>query len=74
MNNCIGFIYYTKIAMKSPGGFGSNHRSCYSGHKRFYCLIYRTIDTPYGPILNLYEPKVGRRHDLTQYSQRNLEI
>ena len=65
LQNCIGFIDCTKIAMVLPGGPASNQRSFYNGHKRYHCLIYQTISTP--------DPEVGRRHDLTLYRQSNLD-
>ena len=65
LDSCVGFIDCTKIQMSRPGGHRSIQRSCYSGHKRFHCLIYQTVTTLDGIIFNLYGPEVGRRHDLT---------
>jgi len=59
--------------MSRPGGAGANQWTCYSGHKRFYCLIYQTVTTPDGLMFYLYGPEVGCRHDMTLYRQRNLD-
>ena len=73
LDSCVGFIACTKIKMTRPGGHGGLQRSCYSGHKRFHCLIYHTVTTPDGLLFNLYGPKVGRRHDLTLLRQNRLQ-
>lgn len=70
---CVGFIDCTKIRMSRPGGHGSMQRSCYSGHKRFHCLIYQTITTPDGLMFALFGPELGRRHDLTLYRESGWE-
>lgn len=71
--NCVGFIDCTKIEMSRPGGPGVNQRACYSGHKRFHCLIYQTITTPDGLIFHMHGPEMGRRHDLTLYRQSGMD-
>jgi len=73
LDNLVGFIDCTKIQMSRPGGVGANQRTCYSGHKRFHCLIYQTVTTPDGLMFYLYGPEVGRRHDMTLYRQSNLD-
>ena len=73
LDSCVGFIDCTKINISRPGGSGANQRSCYSGHKRFHCLIYQTITTPDGLIFSLYGPQVGRRHDLTLLRESGIE-
>lgn len=70
---CVGFVDSTKIQMSRPGGPSANQRSCYSGHKRFHCLMYQTITTPDGIIFHMFGPEVGRRHDITLYRQSNLD-
>lgn len=67
LDNCIGFIDCTRIAMCRPGGRGHLQRTVYSGHKRLLCLIYQTITTPDGLMFFMYGPEVGRRHDMTLY-------
>lgn len=39
--------------------------SVYSGHKRFYCLIYLTMTTPDGLNFGFYGPEVRISHDKT---------
>eukprot|EP00171_Calliarthron_tuberculosum_P007558 IDg7558t1 len=73
LDNCVGFIDCTKIQMSRPGGSGAIQRSCFSGHKRFHCLVYQTVTTPDGLMFNLYGPEVGRRHDMTLYRESNLD-
>lgn len=73
LENCVGFIDCTKIQMSRPGGSGAIQRSCFSGHKRFHCLVYQTVTTPDGLMFNLYGPEVGRRHDMTLYRESNLD-
>ena len=72
LDSCVGFIDCTKIQMCRPGGHGSIQRSCYSGHKRYHCLIYQTLTTPDGLIFHMYGPEVGRRHDLTLLRESGL--
>ena len=64
----MGCLDCTRIAICRPGGENANQRSVYSGHKRIHCLMYQTITTPDGLIYSLYGPEVGRRHDLTLYT------
>ena len=73
LDSFVGFIDCTKIKMTRPGGHGGLQRSCYSGHKRFHCLIYQAVTTPDGLLFNLYGPEVGRRHDLTLLRQSGLQ-
>ena len=73
LTHCVGFIECTKIEMCRPGGPGVNQRACYSGHKRFHCLIYQTITTPDGLIFHMYVPEAGRRHDLTLYRESGMD-
>lgn len=47
--------------MARPGGMSTVRRSCYSGHKRFYCFMYQTITTLDGLIFHMFGP-VGGRH------------
>lgn len=63
--DCVGFLDCTKIQMKRPGGGQIFQRSCFSGHKRFHCLIYQTLSTPDGLVFSLFGSLAGRRHDLT---------
>lgn len=72
LDNCVGFIDCTKIAMARPGGHGTLQRSTYSGHKRIHCLIYQTMTTPDGLMFYMYGPEVGRRHDMTLYRESRL--
>lgn len=72
LNNCVGFIDCTRIAMCRPGGRSVLQRSTYSGHKRIHCLIYQTITTPDGLMFYMYGPEVGRRHDMTLYRQSGI--
>lgn len=62
LKNIAGFIDCPKIQMSRPGGSGA---PCYSGHKRFICLIYQSVTIPDGLMYHLYGPEVGRRHDMT---------
>ena len=73
LDSCVGFIDCTKIQMSRPGGHSSLQRSCYSGHKRFHCLMYQTVSTPERLIFHLYGPEVGRRHDLTLLRESKLQ-
>lgn len=72
MPNFIGFIDCTKIEITIPGGPGFNKRACYSGHKRFHCLIYQTITTPDGLIFHLFGPEAGKLLDITLYRQSGM--
>ena len=72
LENCVGFINYTRIQMCRPGGENAMQRSVYSGHKRLHCLIYQTITSPDDLIFSMYGPKVGRRHDMTLYRQSKI--
>jgi len=72
LENCVGFIDCSRIAICRPGGVGANQRSVYSGHKRFHCFIYQTITTPDGLIFHLYGPEEGRRHDPTLYHNSDM--
>lgn len=72
LDNCVGFIDCTKIAMARPGGHGALQRASYSGHKRMHCLIYQTVTTPDGLMFYMYGPEVGRRHDMTLYRESRL--
>ena len=74
LENCIGFLDCTKIQNSRPGGAAINQRVCYSGHKRFHCLIYQTVTTPDGLMFYLYGPEVGRRHDMTLYRESGLDV
>ena len=65
LDSCVGFIDCTKIRMTRLGGSNRNQRACYSGHKRFHCLVYQTISTSDGLIFSLYGPEEGRKHDMT---------
>ena len=65
LDSCVGFIDCTKIMMTRPGGSNRDQRACYSGHKRFHCLVYQTITTPDGLLFSLYGPEESRRHDMT---------
>lgn len=69
LDNCVGFIDCTKIAMARPGGHGALQRALCSRQKRMRCLIYQTVTTPDGLMLYMYGPEVGRRHDLTLYRE-----
>ena len=73
LDSCVGFIDCTKIQMSRPGGHSSLQRSCYSGHKRFHCLMYQTETTPDGLIFHLYGLEVGGRHDLTLLRESKLQ-
>lgn len=73
LDSFVGFIDRTKIQMLRPGGHGSIQRSCYYGHKRFYCMIHQTVTTPDGAILNLYGPVVGRRPEITLLRDSKLQ-
>ena len=73
LDSCVGFIDSSKIQMSRPSGHSSLQRSCYSGHKRFHCLMYQTVTTPDGRILHLYGPEVGRPHDLTLLRESRLQ-
>lgn len=50
LHKCMGFIDCAKIQTQLLGGRSHNQRCVYSGFKRFYCLIYRTMTTPDGLI------------------------
>lgn len=73
LDSCVGFIDYTKAKICRPGGAGSYQRACYSGHKRFNCLIYQKRTTPGGLIFSLFGPEVGRRHDMTLFRRSVIE-
>lgn len=73
LDSCIGFIDGTKIQMNRPSGGNHIQRACYSGHKRFHCLIYQTITTPDGIIFHMYGPEEGRRHDMTLYRNSGID-
>ena len=73
LDNCVGFIDCTKVQMCRLEGPSTNQRSVYSGHKRFYCLIYQTITTPDGLVFNLFGPVEGRRHEMTLYRMSGME-
>ena len=59
--------------MSRPGGRNAIQRSCYSGRKRFHCLIHQTVTTPDGLLFHMYGPEVGRRHDMTLYRQSGID-
>lgn len=73
LSNVVGFIDCTKIQMCRPGGYGSLQRTCYWGHKRFYCPIYQSVTTPDVLIFHLNRLESGRRHDITLYRQSGLD-
>lgn len=53
--DCIfGFIDSTKVQVSRTGGHGELQRACYSGEKRFDCLIYQAMTTPDGLVFPLY--------------------
>lgn len=74
LDSCFGFMDCTKLEMSRPGGDGAMQRSCYSGHKRFHCLVYQSITTPDGLIFHMYGPEVGRRHDMTLYQDSGIDL
>ena len=74
LNNCRGFIDCAKIQNTRPVGSAVNQRSCYSGCKRFHCLIYLTVTTPDGLLFHMYGPEIGRRHGMTLYRQGGLDL
>lgn len=45
LDRCLGFMDCAKIKMCRPDGHNSMQRSVYSGHKRFHCLIYQSLNT-----------------------------
>ena len=49
-------------------------RACYSGHKRFYLLIYQTLKAPDGLLFPIYGLDVGKRHYMTLHRQRGLYL
>lgn len=51
LDNCIRFIYGTKIDMCRPDGEDATQRANYSGHKRKHCLGYHTVTVPDGRIV-----------------------
>ena len=55
--------------MSRPGGENALQLACYSGHKRFHCLIFQTVRTPDGLVFYMFGPEVGRRHDMTLFRQ-----
>lgn len=63
MTECVGYLDGTKIQMSRPGGSNSNHRSIYSGHKKFHCFIYMTITTADELVFFANVPIEGRRND-----------
>lgn len=73
LDNCIGFIDCTKVQISRPGGNSSLQRDCYSGHKRFHCLLNQSVTTPDGLMFHLYGPEIGRRHDMTLYRQSGID-
>lgn len=72
--NRLGFIDCTKIRINRLQGHGNLQRSCYSGQKRFHCLMYQTLTTPVGLVFFLYGAEVGCWHDLTLHVQRKWEF
>eukprot|EP00171_Calliarthron_tuberculosum_P021988 IDg21988t1 len=73
LDRCVGFMDGTKIQMVRPGGASTLQRSCYTGHKRFHCLVYQTITTPDGLILHLYGLVEGRQPDAYLYRQSGID-
>jgi DDE superfamily endonuclease len=59
--------------MARPGRRRSYQRAYYSGHKRFHCFSYQTITLPDGLIFSVYGPEDGGRHDMTLYSNSNMD-
>lgn len=51
--------------MKRLGGNAAFQQYCYSGQKRFHCLLYQSLTTPDGLLFALYGPTAGRRYDRT---------
>lgn len=43
LDNCVGFTNCPKVQLCSLESSGSNECTCYSEHKRFFCLINQTI-------------------------------
>lgn len=74
LDNRVGFVDCTKIQMCRTGGRTIMQRSCYSGQKRFHCLIYQSMTTPDGLMYYLYGLEVGRRHDMTLYRDSGLDV
>ena len=73
LDNCVGFIDFTKVQICRPEGPSNNQRSAYLGHERFHCLVYQTITTPDGLVFNLFGPVEGCPHEMTLYTMRNME-
>ena len=74
LEHFFGFLDCTKIQNSRPGGVAIKQRVCYSVHKRFHCLIYQTITTPVGLMFYLYGTEVGRRYDMTLYTESGLDV
>lgn len=63
----------TTIFICRLGGSNVNSRSCYLEKKRRQRLIYLTVRTPDGLILNIHEPEVSRSYVKKIYRQSRLE-
>lgn len=73
MQNCIRFLYGTKMSLSRPGGPATNQRACYSGHKRAHYLNFLKVRTPYGLVLYMNGPEEGRMHDITLFRMSVLD-
>lgn len=65
LDSCVGFIDGARIVISRPGGSYIQKRSCFSGHKRFHCLMFRTPNTPDDLIFSMFGNLEVRRHDMT---------
>ena len=48
-------------------------KRCFAQDTRGFIFIYQTITIPDGLIFSLYEPEIGRRHDLTRVRESEIE-
>ena len=72
LGTCVGFIDCTKLQMSRLGGENALQRACYSGQKRFHCLIFQTVTTPDGLVFHIFGPEAGQCHDMTLFRQSGL--
>lgn len=64
LENVVGFIDGTVLAIDGPGGSEKNQITVHNGHKRKHAPKFQAIKTPDGLCVHMYGLEVGRRHEM----------
>lgn len=65
LKTCVGFMVSMKIQNSRPGRDNTNQRICYSGNKRFHCVMYKAMTISDVIVFYLYEPEVAGRYGMS---------